>query len=43
VRALVAAAVGVREVRPAGSTLEDVFASLTRDEGAAADATEARA
>jgi ABC-2 type transport system ATP-binding protein len=32
VEALVAAGCGVREVRPAGGSLEDVFASLTRDE-----------
>ncbi len=32
VAALVAAGLGVREVRPAGGSLEDVFASLTRDE-----------
>jgi ABC-2 type transport system ATP-binding protein len=33
VAALVAAGIGVREVRPAGGSLEDVFASLTRDDG----------
>jgi ABC-2 type transport system ATP-binding protein len=32
VAALVAAGLGVREVRPAGGSLEDVFATLTRDE-----------
>ncbi len=31
VAALVAAGLGVREVRPAGGSLEEVFASLTRD------------
>jgi ABC-2 type transport system ATP-binding protein len=33
VAALVAAGLGVREVHPEGGSLEDVFASLTRDEG----------
>jgi ABC-2 type transport system ATP-binding protein len=33
VAALVAAGLGVREARPAGGSLEDVFASLTRDVG----------
>jgi len=33
VAALVAAGVGVREVRPAGGSLEEVFAALTADEG----------
>jgi ABC-2 type transport system ATP-binding protein len=33
VAALIAAGVGVREVRPAGGSLEEVFAALTRDEG----------
>ena len=32
VAALVAAGVGVREVRAAGGSLEEVFASLTRDD-----------
>jgi ABC-2 type transport system ATP-binding protein len=32
VAALVAAGIGVREVRPTGGSLEDVFASLTRDD-----------
>jgi ABC-2 type transport system ATP-binding protein len=32
VAVLVAAGMGVREVRPAGGSLEDVFASLTRDD-----------
>ncbi|HEY1697135.1 MAG TPA: ATP-binding cassette domain-containing protein [Polyangiaceae bacterium] len=32
VAALVAAGAGVREVRPAGGSLEDVFAALTREE-----------
>jgi ABC-2 type transport system ATP-binding protein len=36
VAALVTAGLGVREVRPAGGSLEDVFASLTRDGGAEA-------
>jgi ABC-2 type transport system ATP-binding protein len=35
VAALVAAGIGVREVRPAGGSLEDVFVSLTRDDSAA--------
>ncbi|HEY8041271.1 MAG TPA: ATP-binding cassette domain-containing protein [Polyangiaceae bacterium] len=34
VAALVAAGAGVREVRPAGGSLEDVFAALTREEPA---------
>ena len=33
VAAVVGAGLGVREVRPAGGSLEDVFASLTRDTG----------
>ncbi len=36
VAALVAAGVGVREVRAAGGSLEDLFAELTRDEAPAA-------
>ena len=44
VAALVAAGAGVREVRAAGGSLEDVFASLTHEEaGAASAATEADA
>ncbi len=35
VAALVAAGLGVREVRPHGGSLEDVFAELTRDEASA--------
>jgi ABC-2 type transport system ATP-binding protein len=35
VAALVAEGIGVREVRPAGGSLEDVFASLTRDDAPA--------
>jgi hypothetical protein len=35
VAALVAAGLGVREVRANGGSLEDVFASLTRDDDAA--------
>ena len=35
VAALVAAGIGVREVRLAGGSLEDVFASLTRGDDAA--------
>ena len=38
VASLVAAGIGVREVRPAGGSLEDVFASLTRDDGREAGA-----
>jgi hypothetical protein len=38
VAALVAAGAGVREVRAAGGSLEEVFASLTREGAEAADA-----
>jgi ABC-2 type transport system ATP-binding protein len=43
VAALVAAGVGVREVRAGGGSLEDVFASLTHEDAAADDAGEADA
>jgi ABC-2 type transport system ATP-binding protein len=42
VAALVAAGIGVREVRPAGGSLEEVFAALTRAEGEAAGERGAR-
>jgi len=40
VAALVAASLGVREVRAAGGSLEDVFASLTRDDAASSAGTD---
>jgi hypothetical protein len=38
VKALVSAGLGIREVVPLGGSLEEVFASLTRDEAPRGDA-----